>query len=376
MTKPPNSSGNAGPFEEFATDSKSSMEIPAPGHPSPARTDPQPDWRERIAARDRLAGDDLSELGLETVPSDALRRLRAAETWLRRTLDARPCPAPEVLYDYSSGPGAHSFGRPLSPELRAEVEDHLEHCAACSAACATLAQAPPPPLEIEDASAAGPFALDAALEAALGPPGRPADRTPAIPIQRMRWLPVAAAAAVLVAGMGLGRWRIGSSASEPTWPRRPTLRQAAEDALAFPRGRVLAGGPALAQGRVRFELARVEGAGLYRVRLARHDGSAFARGASVEQCEGSAPTLAADLSLEPGHYTWQGWAIVDGLERELGELDFQVVVDPAAAAGGTEGDLARILALHEDGYLTDARELARRQPPSPERDAYLALPGR
>jgi len=361
------------------------MEIPAQGRPSTERTDSQPGWRERLADWERLGPnelhglEDLRELGSAGMPSDALRHLRAADAWLRRTLDARPCPAPEELYDYASGPGAHSFGRPLSAEQRAEIEDHLVHCADCSAACASLTQAPPPPLELglDDVSwTAGPFAHDGALEVAPEPSGRRAGHTPAIPIQRMRWFPVAAAAAVLVAGMGLGRWRLDASAGETTWPRRPVLRQAQEDALSFPRGRVLAGGPALAEGRVLFELAPVAGAGLYRVRLARHDGSAFARGASVEECEGDAPALSAQLSLEPGHYTWQAWAVVDGLERELGELDFQVVVDPAAAEGGTAGDVARVRSLHDGGYLTDARELARRQPPSPERDAYLARPGR
>ena len=80
----------------------------------------------------------------------------------------------------------------------------------------------------------------------------------------------------------------------------------------------------------------------------------------------------------PGHYTWEAWATVDGLERLLGERDFEVVRDEDVRANlASLSDLERVHALHEAGWWTDARALARRMHPSVGRDAYLdGTPGR
>ncbi len=79
-----------------------------------------------------------------------------------------------------------------------------------------------------------------------------------------------------------------------------------------------------------------------------------------------------------GHYTWEARATVNGLEQPLGERDFEVLQNEAflQELNGQEAR-KRIRSLHAAGYLTDARALARRLPPSSERDSYLGSnPGR
>jgi hypothetical protein len=173
------------------------------------------------------------------------------------------------------------------------------------------------------------------------------------------------------------------------FPALPTLRGESGGPLFFPRGAVLApstsaGGSMATLSRdvwadaPQFEIEAVEGASLYRVILRRHDGTAFAEGRDIEHIESQRTPLKGARSLAPGHYTWEAWAIVDGLDRRLGARDFEVLAS-ADLLGELQGldDRAAVIRLHEAGFLTDARALAERMPASPERDAYLqALPGR
>jgi hypothetical protein len=90
--------------------------------------------------------------------------------------------------------------------------------------------------------------------------------------------------------------------------------------------------------------------------------------------EGEGPNLRSDIPLAEGHYTWEAWAVVDGLDRSLGERDFQVVDDSALRLQILDlRPVARVRHLHEAGYLVDARCVARRLPASSERDAYLGV---
>ncbi len=170
-------------------------------------------------------------------------------------------------------------------------------------------------------------------------------------------------------------------------PSSQVLRGDAGGPLYFPRGKVLSPPLGLGAGASRieyaeqplFEIEAVERASLYRVTVRRHDGGVFAEGRQIQHLESSdGPALRAERPLGPGFYTWEAWAIVDGLDQHLGERDFEIVQDDALCRE-IEGldDKAAIRGLHEAGFLTDARALARRLPPSDERDAYLrALPGR
>ncbi|MEE8467305.1 MAG: hypothetical protein V3T22_02560, partial [Planctomycetota bacterium] len=199
------------------------------------------------------------------------------------------------------------------------------------------------------------------------------DRSPSL---LARWIPVAAAAAILVTGFTLmdGSGTVGAGGLLPT---SPLLRGASEEALLFPLGRVLPP-DSLAEGgfadRPRFELAAQPRASSYRVVLYSNSGGAFETGESILTLEGEGPDLRSEVPLADGHYTWEAWAVVDGLDRGLGERDFQVVDDSALRLQLLDlRPVARVRQLHEAGYLVDARWVARRLPASSERDAYLGV---
>ena len=192
-------------------------------------------------------------------------------------------------------------------------------------------------------------------------------------------MPMAAAAAVLVVGTVL--FRGGGVGAGEGLPEYPLLRGAAEEALLFPRGPVLAGKPGHAPvfaDAPLFELTPVAGAGLYEIVLRRHAGDAFSAGTEVARLRGENPILSLEAALEPDHYTWEAWAEVDGLLRHLGERDFRVKQDNSLWIDLNRLDsMGRVRHLHDSGYLTDARHQARALPPSPARDVYLEVrPGR
>lgn len=315
---------------------------------------------------DVLSEDEILAVEADPVLAPRLERLRAAEAYLRRGLDERPCPTSEELYDLAGGPGA----RPMEEVLRSELEDHVLHCAACGQLVKTLENAPPSPLVFEGpedpTEAAGPFADT----------GQPpiTDLIPATPARRARWFPIAAAAAVLVGGYGLFKETKVTSASQ--WPQHVLLRQSAPADLWFPRGPVIHGGLALEEGTPTFEFAVVPGAERYSIFLERNSGDALGTDEErIEELVGQSNRLAGTVSLEPGHYTWRLWARVNGLDQEIGALDFEVVTaGPALDAAAPALD--RVVGLHEAGFLTDARALAATMPHESGRQSYLEPPGR
>lgn len=342
---------------------------------------------ELLAHWDELPEEGLANLARHPVHGPRLRHLQAAERWLEglRLGEAAtgpipgpipgPCPRAEELYDFARGPG---YG-PLPPGRRGSIADHLGACPACEALVDSLESAPPLPLDISSGGPEGaeptpdpqPVAHPVAHRAAgpLGPLLRRRRGTP--------WIPLAAAAAVLMVSFFAFR---DPPRVDGRLPAYLLLRGEAGTPLLFPRDAVLPPGayPGGFAATPRFEVSPVEGARAYRIVVHRHDGGAFARGEVIAEVEADSPSLIADRPLEPGHYTWEAWAVVDGLDRALGERDFRVREDPTLAAS-LEGRPPRVQVwrLHEAGFLTDARHVARGLPASPERDAYLgAAPGR
>ncbi len=300
------------------------------------------------------------------------RLVERTDAFLASGMGAQPsapptalCPTPDELYDLGRGPGA----RRLSELERVGLRAHVAACSDCAELVETLRQRPPSPLLWSDG---GVF------------------RAGAERVRRWRiWAPLAAAAAVLAVLM----WGDDRSASRSDahdvgverirFPSAPLVRGDAGGALWHPRGRVLAG-PRGLYSRLEFELAPRDRAQRYRAELERHDGAVFAKGEPIFAVEGDAPQLRAvgahARSLAPGHYTWEGWAEVDGLHTPLGRRDFEVVRDDSlleelerrAAAPEPARSESILHLLHGAGFESDARAFARTLPASPERDAYLA----
>jgi hypothetical protein len=116
-----------------------------------------------------------------------------------------------------------------------------------------------------------------------------------------------------------------------------------------------------------------------------NDGSAFGVNKTLWKQDARSATFTADRELKPGHYTWDAWAVENGLDQSLGTRDFEVVADAAVTAkllaiadrAEPERSLEAVRILHESGFGTDARRIARSMQPTPERDAYLnQVPGR
>ena len=350
----------------------------------------RPDLAEKLVLGNALDAAERAELErhADACPSCGPRRrlLAEADAWLlgrlpkQRSAELGACPTAEELYRFGSGPGAV----PLAARRRAAIADHMVDCRACEGWVATLAQRPPVPLDL------APLQADTGGEASVERPRPKA--------WRRRWAPLAAAALILItAGVFWGPIRAGGPRPSLVpggivFPTAEVLRGTSARGLYFPRDRVLAGESRGLRHELRFELADREQASLYRVFLMRSVAGAFDRGQAVATFESAGATLtSADRSggaaaeLAPGTYTWEGWAVVRGLETFLGRRDFEIVRDPGLSA---ELDrLARldeprrsteILALlHRRGHATDARAYARSLPRTPEREAYLNnLPGR
>ena len=311
-----------------------------------------------------------------------LALIERAEAWLEERLaqgaGPSPCPPAEELYDHGGGPGA----RPLAAAVRERVAEHLERCAECRGFVATLAARPPAPLADLPRS---PSDFVRAPLAALPRPSAPA--------LRPRW---AAAAALFLAVAGWLALRPAEPAqagaelelarapqARGRYPELPLLRGAESAGALFPRGRVLAGPGQPACALRRFEIAPVAGASGYRAVLRSTQGGAFEAGAVVARLSGEQAQIeAADVfaKLAPGHYTWEAWALVHGLERPLGERDFELARDPElerelaeierASAPG-DAPYERLARLFEAGYASDARALAQSLPETPERERFL-----
>ena len=352
---------------------------PRPGRPTPGLPlagEPicvRPDLRARLPEWTDLPPAELRELEAHAAQCSecgpGLEHLKQAEEWLAGDAlggAGLNCPTPEELYDYGRGPGARS----LPDAERLALRAHLAACGECSSLVDSLASRPPAPLLFDGA----PTGLQRANHFR----------------RRLRWaIPLAAAAAlalVLLAVRGSNAPSVALASAEIRFPAEPVLRGAEDGALLYPRDALLLGQDG-AWSQLVFELAARERATRYTVHLRRNDGSAFDDGDSVLRLEAPTPRLEATalVALEPGHYTWEAWAEVDGLNVPLGQRDFEARLEPGLVA-----ELSLALAseeplrsetllnlLHLHGFLGDAREYARRLPASPARDAYLARkPGR
>jgi hypothetical protein len=372
----------------------------------------------QLLRHDELEPHQLEALEADPDSASALELLREAEhyLWANSPLATLPCPGANELYDFGRGPGY----RPLAPGRREELETHLANCESCRELGSTLASPPPMPLVIDPApepGAPGPGHGDADSQQPTTDPGpsisprllkRPQPRPrpeASLPLRILRFFPVAAA--LLVLGLGMSFFRkppagivfapggtplgVTGVTGDTGFPANPLLRgsgTAEPAALLHPRGRILARhdqlpGDWLVSVRPHFELATVPAASEYRVVLERLDGNAFSDGSVVERLTADQPTMTASAPLAPGFYRWQAVAVVNGLPRELGAMDFSVVkpTEPEASAlveqlRALDGDGRRVIhavrLLHGAGYRSDARALARTLPASPGRDAFLA----
>ena len=326
--------------------------------------------------------EDTALVALASHPTTAKRLagLRAVERWMSEQGDddrahgsstgaAGECPTAEALFDFGRGPGF----RDLDEEFEERIASHLADCGDCAQLVRTLQTPPPLPLD------SSPFD-----EEPLRGPG--AFPEPARPLRSTRvWRPFLVAAG-LIGVLLVPMYFSGSSPSLDDLPRSPIYRGAEPLALHYPRGPVLAlptADGATTVATPNFELAAAPGATEYRVDVFQHDGSAFDSGVRLQRLRSDEPSLRAG-ALAPGHYTWRAWAQVDGLEHDLGALEFRVVSNPKLAARVVALDSADhqgrrlevILELHEEGFVSDAHALALELPASPERDAYLSPPAR
>ncbi len=350
--------------------------------PGNARPCARPDLASELIRWDEL--EFRRRLELESHASEcascgpALALLRRAEAWLDSQgraaaveFTAGDCPDSEDLYDFGQGPGA----RALSVERRKSIEAHLIACGDCRALVATLVSRPPVPMILDGASD----------EHVAAPRVRETPRAERIAPRRMRrWIPLAAAAALLVTASLLWREiRVGAAVRPGIFPVEDVLRGVDASPLEFPRERVLRVGDRLWSA-VEFELAPRERASSYRIQVAGVDGGAFDQGKQLSVIE--TPTPRAKITdelakaLTPGRFTWEAWAIVDGLDVFLGRRDFEVVEDSllaqqlgeAARLAGDERAARTLQLLDEKGLATDERAFARGLPQSAERDAFLA----
>jgi hypothetical protein len=339
---------------------------------------------EALAHWDELAPELLARLAGHPRYGPQLERLRASERWMQA--HAAPeragsslselCPTAEELFDFAGGPGQ----RPQSSTRHAAIARHVAACASCRYFTTTLVPSAELPADVARALEPAPAARP--LPLVLVPRPRHAGR----------WIPLAAAAALL--GFVLVRMADDNGGVAARFPQPPLLRGETQTALAFPRGRVLLPAEELQAtwpgwgASLQFEIAPQAEASSYRVLIFRHDGGAFAQRTELARLASPVPQIASTtgaLGLGAGHYTWEAWAVVRGLDQLLGTRDFEVQADEALVRelaqlrGESEPQrtLAAVHRLHAHGYATDARELARRMPASPERDAYLGqVPGR
>lgn len=298
----------------------------------------------------------------------ALEVLVSVDDWLDDRLlstGGDDCPAAEDLYAFGRGPGAEA----LSDQRYAAVAAHVATCAHCELLVDSLERRPPSPLIVDPPAA----------EPQLAAPARPTSL-------RLVGALTAAAASVAAAFLLFSETRAG--APDISFPTAPVLRGEAVGQLFFPRERVLAAREGGLQSEILFEIDAPAGASAFTVYLERHEGGAFDRGQRIATLRSGEPVLALPpedrAALGPGHYTWEAWAVVNGLDEPLGRRDFEVARDPATLAGieqlESQDEPARsegILELLHSTYPSDARAFARTLPASPAREAYLArAPGR
>jgi hypothetical protein len=297
-----------------------------------------------------------------------------AQSWLAGAggpVLAGVCPPAEALYDFGQGPGSRALGA----GERLSIASHVASCAECAELVATLRAKPPVPI-------VGGGGFEPSDEPARAPRGK---------LLRFAPLALAAAAAAIavavwIADRPAARRDDVLAAASIRYPAAPVLRGESPGALLFPRGRVLAcGGTLFAEPT--FEVEPQPRATAYVIRIARHDGGAFAEERDVARLEGASPTLAAAAhaaAFTPGWYTWEAWARVDGLDLYLGRRDFEVAaaddlcgwIDARRGASEPARSEAILHLLVEAGFPGDARAYARGLPASPARDEFLSRPPR
>lgn len=378
---------------------------------------------EALTHWDELDAGTLARLAAHPVHGPRLAMLRAAEDWLRdRGAAARAarglCPTAEELYDFGRGPGY----TPLSHAARTAIDRHLAQCEDCEVLVESLVAPPPAPLEYDFDEAAHANLLDTPTNGvhtpnvrgvaasnerdhsrddaltnlgaapSLASPTSVRTIHPAAPAIRRRrhWIPLAAAASFLAAG---ALWIALNSEHTRAlhFPTSPLLRGAARGSLLFPRDRVLHATPELVKifpalaAPPTFEIQPEPNAERYWIDVSKNDGSAFATNEALWRQTSATPMFASEHEIASGHYTWEAWAIVRGIDQHLGSHDFEIVDDAALTAKlvalanepEPERSLAAVNLLHASDYRTDARRIARAMPPTPERDAYLdQVPGR
>lgn len=324
---------------------------------------------------DELEDSELVQLASHEETAGKLGALRTVEAWMREigeradaeapTPDPAHCPPAEELYDFGRGPG---FGL-LDEEREARIADHVAACSSCSEILTSLQTPPPLPLDL-------PVAAPKPLEN-LEEPARP------LPSSHT-WRPFLVAASL--AGIALVPFYFGTrGATVRDLPVAENFRgPESGEGLLFPRGRVVAASTAEADALVAkptFEVKAVANAQEYRLDVFEYDGGAFDGGARLHSLRSSSPLIECG-PLQAGYFTWKAWALVDGLERPLGDREFQVVEAPELAERlrelgdqPSESDLVElIIDLVAADFEADARDVARRLPDSPEKKRFLSPP--
>jgi hypothetical protein len=379
----------------------------SPGLPPQPRSAPgrcsRPDLAAHITRFDEvepMVRRELDDHAL-TCPScgPPLRLLKRAEAWLAGAGPApRSCPTAAELFDYANAPGA----KPMIEQLRRVVDLHLTQCANCRDEVTSLRRPPPLPLDLSPLP----------VETSAPSPARQARRP---------WL----AAVVLAAAagtLGLAGWRwffpthggqgqapspasgaptaqgpfpggmesskespseVASAAVAVRYPVPELLRADGAPALYFPRGRVLLDERNRPKFGLTFEIEPVERVQFYRFEIAPRPAEVFGNLGTPQRFESvepiAHPPAEVLAALEPGSFTWTAWAVVDGLDRELGRRDFELVKSPellaklarTLSAEGPQSAEKTLVLLHLENWLSDARSFARTLPASPEREAYL-----
>ncbi|MEO6710608.1 MAG: hypothetical protein ABI054_05225 [Planctomycetota bacterium] len=370
-----------------------------PNRPGGTQECGRPDLGQRLSAGEELSGGFGAELSAhaKSCPTCSLRLslVQQAERWLadhassnRATwTSSTPCPPAEELYDFGHGPGA----APINQGAESRIEAHLVDCEACRRLVATLVTRPPG-LLLGDA----PQALAPQAGGQRGPIALP--QVASVPLTRRpaaerRWLPYAAAAALVLGGFYLwkatrvsrGADRANVETASIAFPKLPQLRGVTSGPLRFPRGDVL---PSLSLGAagtllpLHFEIQAQAGASEYVMKLYRA-GTAFERGPEIYKYNSAEPQfdLPADIAktLVAGEYSWEAWAVVNKLPCPLEPQGFEILEDRAGSELFTKNlrlaEPARsttiLTWLVEHELLTDARAYALGLESSPDRDEFL-----
>ena len=280
------------------------------------------------------------------------------------------CPTPEELYDFGRGPGHGA----LAAERLTTIQSHVVNCRDCQENLATLETRPPLPLDLSPP-----------------PEAKPAGRKSA-----WRW-PLAAAAGLAAAALvwELARQSSPTASAGPevaeaalrhVYPELTAMRGLFDGDLLYPRGDVLGTPDSGPYYRLSFETRPQEGATEYRVQLYRQTEDVFVPGKLLSVFRHSAHRLQVPASvstqLTPGGYTWEAWCVVDGLDKFLGRLDFDIIQEAELLARLAHLERLEepqrgnsiLTLLHGNHLETDLRSFARTLPPSPERDRFLSLP--